>query len=150
MPRTLASRLIPLSKKAILLGVQNSASRQIVTLTTVTHVRVRCGQALPWGAGKSVCPLLFSKGRSWTTPAREPLLLPQIRHGQSVCLTTPHPLHLLRWEHGWAQVIQGLVEDGPKLQSNDRESSPPVGHLPPVSRAKRACMIKEMYVRGVS
>ena len=29
-----------------------------------------------------------------------PLLSPQMRHGHSVCLTTPHPLHLLRSEQG--------------------------------------------------
>ena len=48
--------------------------------------------------------------------ARAPLLSSQMRHGHSVCLTTPHPLHLLRSEHGYAQVMQGLVEDGPQVE----------------------------------
>ena len=32
--------------------------------------------------------------------ATSPLASPQMRHGHRVCLTTPHPLHLLRSEHG--------------------------------------------------
>ena len=32
--------------------------------------------------------------------AIDPLLSPQMRHGHGVCLTTPHPLHLLRSEQG--------------------------------------------------
>ena len=64
--------------------------------------------------------------------ARAPLLSPQMRHGHSVCLTTPHPLHLFRSEHGYAQVMHGLVEDGPKVVHDPwlqlgREGSSPGG-----------------------
>ena len=55
--------------------------------------------------------------------ARAPLLSPQMRHGHSVCLTTPHPLRLLRSEQGYAQVMHGLVEDGPRVELD------PLSHL---------------------
>ena len=44
-----------------------------------------------------------------------PLASPQIRQQHRVCLTTPHPPHLLRSEHGEAQVMHGLVEEGPSV-----------------------------------
>ena len=48
-------------------------------------------------------------------PRPKPLLSPHMRHQHRSCLTTPHPLHLLRSEQGYVQVTHGLVEDGPRV-----------------------------------
>ena len=79
---TLASRLTPLRRKVTLLGAQNILG---------------AGSEDAGGEGEITGDR--SDDLRVDALSRDPLS-PQRRHGHSLCLTTPHPRHLMRCEHG--------------------------------------------------
>ena len=82
-----ALRLTPLRRKVTLLGAQNILGAGWV---------VAGDEELEASEGRG-------KGAAAATAEEQapfPLASPQMRHLHRVCLTTPHPPHLLRSEHG--------------------------------------------------